>query len=77
MYIIYILEIFIQSVTVGHSEEKKSEFSKRGDLLARRVFVLRVLGGLIHGGAYSRNFMVVSAWDSNMATYQQFQKRIY
>ena len=37
MYIIYILEIFIQSVTVGHSEEKKSEFSKRGDLLATIV----------------------------------------
>ena len=28
MYIIYILEILIQSVTVDHSEEKKSEFSK-------------------------------------------------
>ena len=40
MYIIYILEIFIQSVTVGHSEEKKSEFSKRGDLLATIVQML-------------------------------------
>ena len=34
------------------------------------------------GGAYTRrglfrNFSVVSAWDSNMATFQQFQKRIY
>ena len=34
------------------------------------------------GGAYTwrglfRNFTVVSAWDSNMAAYQQFQKRIY
>ena len=34
-------------------------------------------GGLIHGGAYFRKFTVVSAWDSNMAAYQQFQKRIY
>ena len=33
--------------------------------------------GLIHGGAYFRNFMVVSARDSNMAAYQQFQMRIY
>ena len=44
-------------------------------------FVLRVWsgggGGLIYGGAYFRNFTVVSAWDSNMAAYQQFQKRIY
>ena len=37
MYIIYILEIFIQSVTVGHSEEKKSEFSKRGDLILATI----------------------------------------
>ena len=34
------------------------------------------------GGAYTwrglfRNCTVVSAWDSNMAAYQQFQKRIY
>ena len=34
------------------------------------------------GGAYTwrglfRNFAVVSAWDSSMAAYQQFQKRIY
>ena len=34
-------------------------------------------GGLIHGGAYFRNFTVVSAWDSNMVAYQQFKKRIY
>ena len=33
--------------------------------------------GLIHGGAYFRNFTVVSARDSNMAAYQQFQMRIY
>ena len=40
-------------------------------------FYARSLGELIHGGAYFRNFTVVSAWDSNMAAYQQFQKRIY
>ena len=38
---------------------------------------LNSIGGLIHGGAYYRNFTVVSAWDSNMAAYQQFQMRIY
>ena len=42
-----------------------------------RFFCVTSLGGLIHGGAYFRNFTVVSAWDSNMAAYQQFQKRIY
>ena len=40
-------------------------------------FVLRVLGGLYMGGAYFRNFTVVSAWDSNMAAHQQFRMRIY
>ena len=40
-------------------------------------FWVTSLGELIHGGAYFRNFTVVSAWDSNMAAYQQFQKRIY
>ena len=38
--------------------------------ISRRVFCVTSLGGLIHGGAYFRNFMVVSAWDSNMAAYQ-------
>ena len=33
--------------------------------------------GLIHEGTYFRNFTLVSAWDSNMAAYQQFEKRIY
>ena len=37
MYVIHILEMFIESVTVGRSEKKKSEFSKRGDLLATIV----------------------------------------
>ena len=42
-------------------------------------FCVTSLGGrgFIHGGAYFRNFTVVSAWDSNMVAYQQFQKRIY
>ena len=47
----------------------------RGDLT--EGFLRYEFGGLIHGGAYFRNFTVVSAWDSNMAAYQQFQKRIY
>ena len=56
--------------------------SPRGGLYSEerfhgRVFCVTSLGGLIHGGAYFRNFTVVSAWDSNMAAYQQFQKRIY
>ena len=48
-----------------------------GGAISRRVFYVSSLGELIHGGAYFRNFTVVSAWDSNMAAYQQFQKRIY
>ena len=37
-------------------------------------FLCHELGG---GGPFFRNFTVVSAWHSNMAAYQQFQKRIY
>ena len=48
-----------------------------GGAISRRVFCVTSLGELIHGGVYFRNFTVVSAWDSNMASYQQFQKRIY
>ena len=33
--------------------------------------------GLIHGGTYFSNFTLVSAWNSNMTAYQQFEKRIY
>ena len=40
-------------------------------------FLCYEFGGLIHEEAYFRNFTVVSAWDSNMATYKQFQMRIY
>ena len=47
----------------------------RGDFT--EVFLCYEFSGLIHGGAYFRNFTVVSAWDSNMAAYLQFQKRIY
>ena len=59
-----------------------SKYKPQGGLfsdgaISRRVFCVTSLGGLIHGGAYFRNFMVVSAWDSNMAAYQQFQKGIY
>ena len=39
-------------------------------------FLCYKFGGLIHGGAYFRNFTVVLARDSNMAAYQQFQMRI-
>ena len=54
-----------------------------GGAISRRVFCVTSLagggggGGLIPGGAYFRKFTVVLAWDSNMAEYQQFQKRIY
>ena len=41
-----------------------------GGAISRRVFCVTSLGELIHGGAYFRNFTVVSAWDSNMAAYQ-------
>ena len=47
-----------------------------GGANAWRVFYVRSLGELIHGGAYFRNFTVVSAWDSNMAAYQQFQSAL-
>ena len=50
-------------------------YIRRGDFT--EGFLCYEFGGLIHGGAYFRNFTVVSAWDSNMAAYQQFQMRIY
>ena len=43
-------------------------YIRRGDF--KEGFCVTSLGGLIHGGAYFRNFTVVSAWDSNMAAYQ-------
>ena len=38
--------------------------------ISRTVFLCYEFGGLIHGGAYFRNFTVVSAWDSNMASFK-------
>ena len=62
------------------STSPRGAYFRTGDF-TEGFFVLRVWwgggGGLIHGGAYFRKFTVVSAWDSNMAAYQQFQKRIY
>ena len=57
------------------STSPRGAYIWRGDLT--EGFLRYEFGGLIHGGAYFRNFTVVSAWDSNMAAYQQFQKRIY
>ena len=57
------------------STSPRGAYIWRGDLT--EGFLRYEFGGLIHGGAYFRNFTVVSAWDSNMAAYQQFQKRVY
>ena len=57
------------------STRPRGAYIGRGDFT--EGFLCYELGGLVHGGAYFRNFMVVSAWDSNMAAYQQFEKRIY
>ena len=43
-------------------------YIRRGDFTDG--FLCYEFGGLIHGGAYFRNFTVVSAWDSNMASFK-------
>ena len=41
-----------------------------GGAISRSVFYVTSLGELIHRGANFRNFTVVSAWDSNMASFK-------
>ena len=57
------------------STSPRGPYFLRGDFT--EGFLCYEFRGLIHGVAYFRNFTVVSVWDSNMAAYQQFQKRIY
>ena len=57
------------------STSPRGAYFLRGDFT--EVFLCYEFRGLTHGGAYFRNFTVVSARDSNMAAYQHFQKRIY
>ena len=55
------------------STSPRGAYFLRGDFT--EGFCVTSLGE--EGGTYFRNFTLVSAWDSNMAAYQQFEKRIY
>ena len=67
-FLVFALFYFVSEDNFPSTSPGGGAYIRRGDFT--EGFLRYEFGGLIHGGAYFRNYTVVSAWDSNMAAYQ-------